>query len=164
MSPTLVMTSAWWLDTTPQACWPLVSDAQRWGRWWRSIAEARVRARSAGQPTQLPVWRALLGLPLRLCLHQRAMEPGRSVDWQVRGDMHGSMTWVLTPALPAGCDLTCRWEVQSRRVQPAWLCALAAMLFERSHFARMRRCALDMGLELHCQTTQLREWSGRTRR
>jgi len=29
MSPNFVMTSAWWLDASPQACWPWIADARR---------------------------------------------------------------------------------------------------------------------------------------
>jgi hypothetical protein len=164
MSPTFVMTSAWWLDATPQACWPLLSDAQGWSRWWRSLAETRAPAKPIQSQHAQGVWHALLGLPLRLRLHQRAVEPGQSIAWQVQGDLQGSLTWVLTPVLPHGCDVTCRWEAPTPRRGPAWLRTLAVLLMERNHFARMRQCARDMGAELGCKTARLREWSGRNHR
>lgn len=164
MSPTFVMTSAWWLDTTPQACWPLLSDAHTWARWWRSMADTRTPARLTQSPATRSIWRALLGLPLRLAVHPRAVEPGQSIAWQLEGDLQGSLTWVLTPVLPRGCDLTCRWEAPTFKRGPAWLRTCAALLMEHQHFARMRRCAIDMGTELGCKTARLREWSGRTHR
>jgi hypothetical protein len=46
--------------------------------------------------------------------------------------------------------------------RPAALRVLARLLLERSHFARMRACAVDMGAELGCTSARLREWSGLT--
>jgi hypothetical protein len=154
------MTSAWWLDAPPQACWPLVAQAQRWPKWWRSVAAVCALARPA-QGRASP-WRAVFGLPLRLQARQRADEPLQWIEWQICGDLHARLTWVLASASPGGCDVTCRWEMAPIFARPAALRVLARLLLERSHFARMRACAVDMGAELGCTSARLREWSGLT--
>jgi hypothetical protein len=160
MSPTFVITSSWWLDASPQACWPLVAEAGRWPTWWRSVPAVGALPRPgehAGPPRH---WRALLGLPLRLRAGQRSAEPCQRAEWQIRGDLHARLTWVLASAPPGGCDVTCRWEIEPVPARPDWLRSLACLLLERSHFGRMRACASDMGAALGCRSAQLREWSG----
>lgn len=166
MSPSFVMTSVWWLDASPQACWPLVAQARRWPQWWRSMAAVCALPRPPHGPGlgPSPLWRALVGLPLRLHVRQRAAEPLQWIEWQIGGDLHARLTWVLASAATGGCDVTCRWELAPVFAGPAVLRSLARLLLERSHFARMRACAVDMGTELGCASTRLREWSGLTRR
>lgn len=162
MSPTFVMTSAWWLDASPQACWPLIADAQRWPQWWRSMPQVGAMAGLVEGPGQAPGWRALLGLPLRVRARRRIAEPCQLIEWQIHGDVHASLTWVLAGATPGGCDLTCRWEIDTRFAGPAWWRMLACLLLERQHLGRMRACARDMAAELGCRCSRLREWSGRS--
>jgi hypothetical protein len=164
MSPTFVMTSAWWLDASPQACWPLIADARRWPAWWRSMSVVGALPRHADGQGGAGIWRAVLGLPLRLRTRHRASEPCQLIEWQIHGDINANLTWVLASAPPGGCDVTCRWEIEPMRRGPAWVRTLARLLLERSHFARMRACASDMGVELGCSTARLQEWSGRTHR
>lgn len=113
---------------------------------------------------QAPAWRALLGLPLRLRVRRRIAEPCQLIEWQIRGDLHASLTWVLAAAPPGGCDLTCRWEIDTLFAGPVWWRTLALMLLERRHLGRMRACARDMAAELGCRSAGLREWTGHTHR
>jgi hypothetical protein len=164
MSPTFVLTSAWWLDATPQACWPLLSDASGWPVWWRSIASVDERKPTAPlAPHQSGIWLACWGTPLRLSVTRRLLQPFDLVEWQVDGDVQGQLTWVLAGVPSGGCDVTCRWELATKSIRPTWLLALSLLLVERSHFARMRACALDLGARLACRVSATREWSGRTR-
>ncbi len=164
MSPTFVMTSAWWLDTSPQACWPLIANAGRWPDWWRSVAEVRALRGPARRPVGSLLWRALLGLPLRLRVHQRACDPCHLSEWRVSGDLQARLTWVLASAPPGGCDVTCRWEIEPMPARPRWLRSLGFLVLERSQFGRMRACSMDMGASLGCRSTPLREWSGMAHR
>jgi hypothetical protein len=110
------------------------------------------------------MWRALLGLPLRLGARQRASQACELSEWQIHGDMNARLTWVLASAPPGGCDVTCRWEIEPMFAGPDWVRTLACLLLQRKHFARMRACARDMGAELRCNSAGLREWSGLTHR
>ncbi|WP_404872782.1 SRPBCC family protein [Ideonella sp. A 288] len=158
------MTSAWWLDASQQACWNLVADAHRWPRWWRSIPSVGPLPRLAEPMGQWRAWRALFGRPLRLLVGARLSEPCQLIEWQIRGDIDGNLTWVLAAAASGGCDVTCRWEVRPFLANPALLRSLACLVLERSHFGRMRACARDMGVALECTSAPLREWSGMTHR
>jgi hypothetical protein len=164
MSPKFVTTSAWWLDTSPQACWPLIADARHWSRWWHGISAVRPWQRTIERPGHLRMWRALLGLPLELQVFRRTSQPCQLVEWQIRGDMHARLTWVLSMAPQGGCDVTCRLEFEPMFARRQWLSSLTCLLLESSQFARMRACARDMSIALRCDSTRLREWSGRTRR
>jgi hypothetical protein len=154
------MTSAWWLDAPPQACWQLIADARRWPGWWPSVHALGAPAPAAEPRGRLRRWSVLLGRPLRLRASHRVSDPCRLIEWQIRGDIHARLTWVLASALHGGCDVTCRWEIEPLVARPAWLRALACLLFERGHFGRMRVCARGMGTALGCRTARLREWSG----
>jgi hypothetical protein len=85
-------------------------------------------------------------------------------EWQIHGDMHARLTWVLGSSSLGGCDVTCRWEIEPMFAGPDWVRTVACLLLERSHFGRMRACARDMGVELRCNSARLREWSGLTHR
>ncbi len=106
----------------------------------------------------------MLGMPLQLQLHRLANPtsgpPWQLNEWQVAGDLHGRLAWVVGEAATGGCDLTCRWEIDVGLNRHDTLRALACVLLERSHFRRMRACARAMGKELGCTSTRLREWSG----
>jgi hypothetical protein len=154
------MTSAWWLDASPQACWALVADARRWPSWWRSVPEVGALPRQPDPPSRPPAWRAMLGLPLRLRARQGTADPFQLIEWQIRGDLRARLTWVLSSSPPGGCDVTCRWEIEPMVARPDWLRSLTCLLLERSHFGRMRACAIDMGVALGCRSARLREWSG----
>lgn len=106
----------------------------------------------------------MLGRPLRLQALQRIAEPCQLIEWQIQGDLHGSLTWLLAPAPPGGCDLTCRWEIDTLFRGPASWRTLAGLMLERSQLGRMRKCARDMAAELGCRSAGLREWSGHTHR
>lgn len=160
MSPTFVMTSAWWLDAPPRDCWPLVAQPQRWPLWWRSVVRLGLTGAASPAPRTGPGWRPLLGLPLRLRARPGVCEPGQWVEWQIGGDLHARLIWVLSAAAPGGCDVTCRWEMAPPCQRPDWLRSLSCLWLERSHFRRMRACARDMGTELGCKRARLREWSG----
>lgn len=160
----IVMTSAWWMDATPQTCWPLVADARRWPLWWRSIREVRTLF-GPGLRGQAPAaWRALLGLPLRLQAGRLSVEAGQHVEWQLRGDVDARVIWLLERTAQGGCELTCRCQYGTGFSGPGWRCMLAHLLLEHHHFRRMRACARDMGIALGCRTAPLREWSGRIKR
>jgi hypothetical protein len=139
------MTSAWWLETTPQASWQLIADASAMDR-------------------VMTGWRAWTGLRLRLRVGARAMEPFRLVEWQVEGDFQATLTWVISSAIPSGSDVTCRCETKLVPGLPAWVRTLECLLLERVMFGRMRACAKDMAVALGCRSSRLREWSGLTRR
>jgi hypothetical protein len=106
----------------------------------------------------------LLGLPLRLRAGQGVSDPCQLIEWQIRGDIHARLTWVLASTMAGGCDVTCRWEIEPLFAMHDWLRSLACLVLERSHFGRMRACARDMGVELGCKSARLREWSGLTHR
>jgi hypothetical protein len=158
------MTSAWCLEAPPQACWQLIADARRWPRWWRSISELGELPRQIEHPGRPRAWRALLGLPLRLRAGQGVSSPRQLIEWHIRGDIHARLTWVLASTAPGCCDVTCRWEIEPLFGGPDGLRSLVWLLLERSHFGRMRACAMDMGAALGCRSTRLREWSGLTHR
>jgi hypothetical protein len=99
-------------------------------------------------------------MPLRLLAGQGQSEPCQLIEWQIRGDVHARLTWVLARTTRGGCDVTCRWEIKPLFAGPDLLRSLACLVLERNHFGRMRACARDMGVELHCRSSLLSEWSG----
>ena len=163
MSPTFVMTSAWWLEAAPQASWQLIADAPGWPTWWRSIQEVCSVRAGVEELGRTPIWRALSGLRLSLRVRRSVAQPCDLIEWQIHGDIRARATWVLASARPGGCDVISRWEFTLSPAGSLWLHTITGMLLERSHFRRMRACARDMGAALGCRSTRLREWSCRSR-
>ena len=168
MHSTLVMTSSWWLASPPIDAWRLAADVPGWPRWWSAVAHG-VRTStdtdlaSGALDRPVSIWRTLAGARLRLRVSSAAGAPGSRIDMRIRGDLHGSATWLFAPGDASGTEVTCRWELQLPRGLAGGLGVFAQLLFERRQFARMRFCAQAMGEALGCRMRPLREWSGAQR-
>ena len=168
MHSTLVMTSSWWLASPPIDAWRLAADVPGWPRWWSAVAHG-VRTStdtdlaSGALDRPVSIWRTLAGARLRLRVSSAAGAPGSRIDMRIRGDLHGSATWLFAPAQTSGTEVICRWELRVPGNPGRWWGLFTQLLFERRHFARMRGCSLGMGVALGCAVHPLREWSGARR-
>ncbi len=168
MHSTLVMTSSWWLASPPIDAWRLAADVRGWPRWWSAVADGVRTSREAdfasrAVPGPVSIWRNLAGWRLRLLVSSATGAPGSRIDMRIRGDLHGSATWLFAPAQASGTEVICRWELHVPGDPGRWLGLFTQLMFERRHVARMRECARGMGAALGCAVRPLREWSGARR-
>lgn len=165
MTNSLILTSRWRLDSAPEAIWLLLTDLERWPRWWRHVQRARIVVRGAASPcgdVAEITWTSVLLYRIRLRVTTVLAERPHLLEGQAEGDLRGVGTWLIEP-VGAGADVTYRWSVGLDR---RWMRALSALLrplLEWNHFAVMRAGARGMAAALDCRLTQMQEWSGSRR-
>lgn len=162
-----VLTSRWRVETSAERAWQLLTDVERWPRWWRYARCVRVVERGgadhAGDVTLID-WSSALLYRIRLRMVTTRVERARELEARADGDLSGSGLWLLEPVDGPAVDITYRWEVTLQRPWMRHLAFLLRPLFEWNHFVVMRAGARGMARELGCGLSHQREFSAFSRR
>jgi hypothetical protein len=162
-----VLTSRWRLAASPQRVWQLLTDIERWPRWWRRVRVAHVieKGREGGVGGVATIeWSSALALRIRLRLITTQCEAGRHLEALAEGDLRGRGSWLLEPTPLGAVDVTYRWDAVPTRPFMRHLGTVLQPVFEWNHFVVMRDGAHGMASHLGCSLSDLREFTATSRR
>jgi ribosome-associated toxin RatA of RatAB toxin-antitoxin module len=161
-----ILTSRWRLGpASPDRVWQLLTEVERWPRWWRHVRRSQVMRHGAanhvGDMAAIDLRSALL-YAVHVRVTTTLADPMRQLEGRTEGDLHGHGTWLIEPAGEA-VDVTYRLDVALHRPWMRALSFLLRPLFEWNHFAVMRGGARGKARALGAPLWPQHEWSGTAR-
>jgi len=108
---------SWAFPATPEQVWDVLTRTEDYRRWWPWLAVLESDGLREGATARCVV-RPPLPYRLHFDVHVDRVEPARTLDARVTGDLQGPAQLELASD-PAGCTVRLSWEVQlaSRRLQ-----------------------------------------------
>jgi uncharacterized protein YndB with AHSA1/START domain len=110
----------WAFSTSPEQFWATVSQTDRYPEWWGWLREFDADGLHEGATARCVI-QAPLPYALRLTIQVERVEPGRSLDARISGDLRGPASLAVAPT-PVGCEARLRWSLE---LQDRWLARLA---------------------------------------
>lgn len=129
----------WHMDAPIDRVWPIIRDISTYPTWWSQFVEAKRLNDVDGVGALIRV-HAKSALPYHMYFEAEAVreEPPRLAEVQVRGDLNGSMKWMLAPE-GAGTRLDFEEIVITGKPLLNLLAPLFKPFFSWNHAIMMRR-------------------------
>jgi uncharacterized protein YndB with AHSA1/START domain len=133
--------TTWLLETSREAAWEVLEDAERWPEWWRGVE--RVDLIDPGADGRVDtryriVWRSRVPYALEFDFIVRRVEPPRLMEGAALGELTGSGVWRLFEQGGVTAVLY-EWKVDTTKRWMNLLAPVARPVFEYNHNVVMRR-------------------------
>jgi uncharacterized protein YndB with AHSA1/START domain len=108
------------IDASPESCWAVATDFERYPEWARDVKEAIIRSRDdQGRPSQVEFRASALGRSTHYTLAYDYSQAPRALSWSiVRGDIMRAIdgTYTFTPTDDGGTEV--RYDLSIELVVP----------------------------------------------
>jgi hypothetical protein len=119
-------------DVARGVLWDALTDTQHYSCWWPWLRRFDSPALTAGAIAHCAV-RAPLPYTLEFSVHVQAVEPGREIETEVRGDLAGPARLLVADAGPYRSTARLAWEVELRLPMLSFASRLARPLLVWAH-------------------------------
>jgi ribosome-associated toxin RatA of RatAB toxin-antitoxin module len=114
-----------WVSATPEHCFSVASDVERYPEWAADIKEVIVEQRDDQGRPLLTTWRAAaFGRSTAYSLEYDYSDAPRVLSWKlVKGDITTKLdgSWVFEPSATSGTDVTYHLEAELRVPIPGFI-------------------------------------------